>query len=35
MHKGMLYDPIQGQDHGDSEFPKIVLFQLYLLHHLQ
>jgi len=26
MHKGMLYDPIQGQGHRASEVPKIALF---------
>ena len=31
----MLYDPIQGQGHGASEVPKITLFQIYLLRHLQ
>jgi len=35
MHDGMPYDPIQGQGHGASEVPKIALFQVYLLHHLQ
>jgi len=35
MHDGMEYDPIQGQGHGASEVPKIALFQVYLLHHLQ
>jgi len=35
MHDGMPYDPIQGQGHGASEFPKIALFKVYLLHHLQ
>jgi len=37
MHDGMLYDPIQhqGQGHWASEVPKIALFKLYLLHHLQ
>jgi len=37
MHDDMLYDPIQGQGqgHGVSEVPKIALFQLYLLRHLQ
>jgi len=35
MHDSMLYDPIQGQGHGASEVPKIVLFQVYLLCHLQ
>ena len=39
MHDGMPYDPIQGQGQGQghsaSEFPKIALFQLYLLRHLQ
>jgi len=33
----MPYHPIQGQGqgHGASQFPKIELFQLYLLRHLQ
>jgi len=37
MHDGMAYDPIQGQGqgHGAFEVPKIALFQLYLLRHLQ
>jgi len=37
MHDGMPYDPIQGQGqaHGASEVPKIALFQVYLLRHLQ
>jgi len=37
MHEGMPYDPIQGQDqcHGASEIPKIALFKLYHLCHLQ
>jgi len=35
IHDGMLYDPIQGQGHEASEVPKIALFQVYLLHHLQ
>ena len=37
MHDAMPYDPIQGQGqgHGASEVPKIVLFKVYLLHHLQ
>jgi len=35
IHDGMLYDPIQGQGHGASEVPKIALFKLCLLHHLQ
>jgi len=37
MHNGMPYDPIQGQgqDHGASEVPKVALFQVYLLCHLQ
>ena len=37
MHDGMPCDPIQGQgqDHGDSEVPKIALFSVYLLRHLQ
>jgi len=37
MHDGMPYDSIQhqGQGHGASEVPKIALFKLYLLRHLQ
>jgi len=35
MHDSMSYDPIQGQGHGASEVPKIALFQVYLLRHLQ
>jgi len=35
MHDGMPYDPIQGQGHGASEVLKIVLFKVYLLHHIQ
>ena len=37
MHDGMPYDPIQGQvqGHGASELPKIALFKVYLLRHLQ
>jgi len=37
MHDGMPYDPIQGQvqGHGASEVPKIALFKVYLLRHLQ
>jgi len=37
MHDGMPYDPIQdqGQGHGASEVPKIALFTVYLLRHLQ
>jgi len=37
MHIGMPYDPIQGQGqgHGASEVPKIVLFFVILLRHLQ
>ena len=35
MHGGMPYDPIQGQGHGASEVPKIALFKVYLLRHLQ
>ena len=37
MHDSMPYDPIQGQGqgHGASEVPKIALFKVYLLHHLQ
>ena len=33
MHDGMPYDPIQG--HRTSEIPKIALFKVYLLRHLQ
>jgi len=39
MHEGMPYNPIQGQGqgqgHGASEVPKIALFKVYLLCHLQ
>ena len=39
MHDGMPYDPIQGQSQGRghvaSKVPKIALFQVYLLRHLQ
>jgi len=35
MHDSMLYDPIQGQGHGESDVPKIALFKVYLLRHLQ
>jgi len=37
MHDGMPYHPIQGQcqGHGTSELPKIALFKVYLLRHLQ
>jgi len=37
MHNGMPCDPIQGQGqgHGASEVPKIALFKVYLLRHLQ
>jgi len=37
MHDGMPYDPFQGQGqcHGASDVPKIALFQVYLLRHLQ
>jgi len=37
MHDSMPYDPIQGQGqgHGTSEVPKIALFKVYLLRHLQ
>jgi len=37
MHDGMPYDPIQGQGqgHGASAVPKIALFYVYLLRHLQ
>jgi len=31
----MPYDPIKGQGHRAPEVPKIALFQLYLLRHLQ
>ena len=37
MHDGMPHDPIQGQGQGHraSEGPKIALFKVYLLRHLQ
>ena len=37
MHGGMPYDPIrsQGQGHGAFEVPKITLFYVNLLRHLQ
>jgi len=35
MHDGMPSDPIQGQGHGASEIPKIALFELCILSHLQ
>jgi len=37
MHDSMPYDPIQGQGqgHGASEVPKIALFEVYILRHLQ
>jgi len=35
MHDGMRCDPIQGQGHWASEVPKIALFYVYLLRHLQ
>jgi len=37
MHDGMPYDPIQGQGQGhwSSEVPKIALFYVCLLRHLQ
>ena len=35
MHDGMPYDTIQGQGHGASEVPKIAVFQVYVLRHLQ
>jgi len=35
MDDGMPYDPIEGQGHGASEVPKIALFQVCLLCHLQ
>ena len=41
MHDGVPYDPSQGQGQGQSqgdeasEVPKIALFKVYLLRHLQ
>jgi len=37
MHEDMPCDPIQGQGqgHGASEVPKMALFKVYLLRHLQ
>jgi len=35
MRDGMPYDLIQDQGYGASEVPKIALFQVYLLRHLQ
>jgi len=35
MHDGMLYDQIHCHGHGVSEVPKIAVFKVYLLHHLQ
>jgi len=39
MHDRMPYDPLQGQGQGQgrgaSEVPRIALFQLYLIRHLQ
>jgi len=35
MHDCMPYDPIQGEGHRASEVPKIALFHVYLLRHLQ
>jgi len=37
MQDGMPYDSIQGQGqgHGASDVPKIALFKVYLLRHLQ
>ena len=39
MHDSMPYDPIkgqgQGQGRGASQVPKIALFKLYILRHLQ
>jgi len=35
MHDGMPYDPIQGQGRGASEVPKIALFKVHLLRHIQ
>jgi len=35
MHDGMPYDPIQGHGYGVCEVPKIALFELCLLRHLQ
>jgi len=35
MRDDMPYDPIQGQGRVASEVPKIVLFKVYLICHLQ
>jgi len=35
MHDGMPYDPIQGQGHEASEVPRILLFYVCYLRHLQ
>jgi len=35
MHDSMPRDPIQGQGYRASEVPKIALFYVYLLCHLQ
>ena len=35
MHDDMSYDLMQGQGHVASEVPKIALFRVYLLRHLQ
>jgi len=35
MHDGMPYDPIQCQGHRASEVPKIALFYVSILRHLQ
>jgi len=35
MHNGMPYDAIQGQGLRASEIPKIALFKVCLIHHLQ
>jgi len=35
MHDSMPYDPIQGQGHGASDVPKIALFKVSLICHLQ
>jgi len=35
MHDSNPYGPILGQGHWDSEVPKIALFRVYLLRHLQ
>jgi len=35
MHNDMPYNPIQCQGHWASEVPKIALFKVYVLRHLQ